>query len=327
MPESLKDASAERVLKQIGPGKRIRSDVLKWVVERVRDLGDQIETGKRVQVPTFIGRTLEDARTILGEDTIRLRLGPVLDIEGKSVDPEEASNTGRIVLMQTPGPDERTIANRQVRLLVAAADDESTPAPVIESFSAETVRVREEVIVRGKNFPSPWDSSRGDSITFNGVEGTVQLNESHSQALVVRIPEGIPGVPDSGEATTDVTVEITTSGGKARDTLQVQPPSGQEIPEIDEIVSADDGNIRVGGKVEIRGSGFSGTPPENTVLYGSVEREATDRTSQGITAPVPSAGELGISGDGREISVNVRVAGVETEESEPVFVFIPDDNQ
>lgn len=325
MPDSLENASPDTVLDRIGPGKLIRSDVLEWIVERIRDLRDQVGTGETVEVPVFMGRTLEDARLILQEGSVSLRLGPVLDVAGNSVDPRDGANRGRIVLMQTPGPNEKTIPDRQVRLLVAAADEESMPAPVIESFGSEPVRVNEEVIIRGKHFPSLWESSRGDSVTFDGVEGTVQVAQSSEQVLVVRVPENIPGVPSSGEETTDVPITITTPGGTASGTLTVQPSSGQATPKINEIVSVDDGEIRVGGNIEIRGTGFSDTPAENKVIYGTIERDATQRTSQGIIAPVPSAQDLGISGDGQTISVKVRAAGIESE-SRSVFIFIPDNS-
>ncbi len=323
MSESLENASIDKILEHVGEGKLIRSDVFKWMIERIRELEGRVGSGNRVDVPNFIGRTLRDARIILDESSVQLRLGPVLDVEGQSVDPEEEADEGRIVLMQTPDPGGQTTANRLIRLLVATAEDEPLPNPEIEGFDPEPVRVREDVTIHGENFSSPWESERGDRVTFEGVEGTVKVEQSHEGALVVRVPEDIPGVPDRGEEVTEINVTVTARGNSDSDTLEVQPPSGQEIPQIDDVVAADEGNIRVGGAIEIRGSGFAEAPSDNAVLYGTVERSATDVTSQGIVAPVPGASELGLSGS-RTINVKVKVENVESE-AEPVFISVPDD--
>lgn len=311
MPDSLDAATFEDVIDSVGPGKLIRSDVLLWMLDRLRDLEDRVGEGTagRVQVPILTGRTLSDAAAILSQPSVQLRLGPVLDVQGVSVNPDAAANAGRIVLMQTPGPVDRAPRNALVRLVVTAPDEEDRPPPSITGFE-EPVRVNEVLTITGQNFPVTWSPQQGDRVTFDGVEGTVVGNGT--QFIDVRVPTGIPGVPDSGDAITPVTLVVTVRGETATDEVDVQPAT-QAVPSIDTIQSVDGGAINPESTIEVRGDNFAAAADENTVIFdrdAQIHRTASGVTDDGIQAEVPSAEDLGLRGSGGFVQVAVEVGGV-----------------
>jgi hypothetical protein len=317
MPDSLENATLDEVLDHVGPGKLIRSDVFTWMLERIRDLEERVgdDGGRgRVVVPNLTGRSLSSALAIINSDALSLRLGPVLDIDGLSVNARSIENGSRIVLMQMPPADGRVASNSLVRLLVTEQAETPVPAPSIDDLVPNPVRVNEFLTIQGSDFPSTWRPDLGDAVTFNGTEGDVETGSSNTQALQVRVPEGISGVPEEGDDEVEVTLTVQVRSETAQSTVRVQPSVGQEPIQITGIRAADNTNPTTGEAIVIVGTGFSDTLDENIVTFdpadNDLQRAAEARVSDGIQVLCPSAADLGFSGTFGRTDILVTVNGV-----------------
>lgn len=316
MPDFSDPTTYDDVLDHVGPGKLIRSGVLVWILERLRDLESRVGEGMtgRVSVPNLTGRTLASAASILNRSSVQLRLSTVLDVRGASVNAGTPANAERIVLMQMPGADDRVPSDALVRLVVTAPSETPRPAPTISGFDPEPVRVNEVLTIRGRNFPTAWTPQLNDRVTFDDVEGTVMASDSNTQALAVRVPEGIPGVPDEGDTETSVMVTVTVRGQAVSDEVDVQPSSGRGVPTISSIRNESGGEINPGSTILIEGDNFADAAGDNTIIYNNdITRTASEVVDGGIETVVPSAEDLGLRGSGGFVQVNVEVAGVRSE--------------
>lgn len=322
MPDSLENASVDEVLQHIGPGKLIRSDVLAWVVEHIRDLEDRVGDGPagQVTVPNLIGRTLGNAIDTLGQSSLALRLGRVLDTSGALVNTSDARQRPRVLLAQFPPPNDRVAPNSVVEFLAAPLDETETTAPAISGITPSRARINELVTITGQNFPSSWPSNTNNAVTFDGAEGEVQAGSSTPTAITVRVPEDIPDAPaEEGEVKEDVTVAVTVDGQTAETTMTVLPAPTDPVPQITDAPAIAD----VEETITIEGENFSGTPSDNTVFFGAQPQSVETATSTSLEVVVPQLSGLGTTpGDFLSVSVSVQVGDLTSNEV-PMRVVVP----
>ena len=305
MPDSLEleKSSADEILRHIGPGKVIRSEVFEWVVKRIRELKNQVgqETG-RISVPNLIGQTLGTAIDTLGQFS-ELRLGRVLDTSGALVDSSDAKQRSRVLLAQFPPPNDQASPDTVVEFLAAPLDESEAAGPVIdEDGLADSVAIDTLLKIPGSNFPSAWPDDTSNSVTFDGVEGTVQPASSSPSEITVRVPKDIPNAP-TGTEDKEVTVKVTVEGQSDSTTITVKPPPSDPAPRIDSLPQ----QAEVGETITISGSNFSGTASDNTVIFGGTTTIPETAQTDSLEVEVPSVSGLGPPGSFKEVTVKVDV--------------------
>lgn len=313
MPDSLDNASVDDVLEQIGPGKLIRSEVFKWMIERIRELEEEVskEPPGQVSVPNLIGRTLGTAIDTLDQASVELRLGRVLSTSGVLINTDDPEQRSRVLLAQFPTPNERVASDSAVEFLAAPLDDSETNRPVIdkENFPS-SARVGTLMTIPGSNFPSAWPSDTPNSVTFDGVEAEVQSGSSSPTAITVRIPESIPNAP-TGDEELEVTVEVNVEGQSDSTTMTVLPAPEEPLPQITSLPD----QAEVGELITIAGENFSETASENTVYFGTDPQNVEASSTTSLDVVVPEVSGLGSQpGSFKSVTVTVEVGEYQSNE-------------
>lgn len=120
-----KDASYEKALRTVAPGKLISTDLFKWIIERLRTLEERIRGQGEVVVPRVFGQTLSQALKVLDESTVDLQVGLVLDASGRTIDIGNSEVLGRTVIGQMPDAGTRTTSGDDLDLVVGVPEGTS----------------------------------------------------------------------------------------------------------------------------------------------------------------------------------------------------------
>lgn len=287
----------------VRPGDIISSDLLNRMISLINDhdarLGGTVG-GKAV--PDLFGRTFAEASVML--QLQELALGSVVDTFGTIINTSAGGAGSRIVLNQVPAAGARTMTGAAVHLVVAAQPGSSPPAPTPPQVNAVVPNRQHalgDIEIRGSGFIS------GATVTFDGILGTV-LPTSTQGRLIVRVPQGIPGAPTAPGAPdrTGVPIVVTNPNGAsttATTTFAIAPPPTNPVT----ITDIDPDPATVNQSVTIKGTGFSTTPNQNEVQFGTRQGTVTAATAAELTVTVPTGiPGLVMSGDSTTVNVTVR---------------------
>lgn len=294
-------------------------DGLEDALSRLATLEGGIGAGTET-VPGLFGRTLSQARAILQQPSSRLSLGRVLDAHGATITPGLPTVQGRLVIGQLPPPGARVGPGSTVDLVVAGLADgggtQPTPGPQIIGFNQAQTAILQPVVILGSNFDPV---AANNQVTFDSVPTAAPPTEqSTTNSLFVRVPEGIPGAPTAPGDTLDVEVRVTTPTGTATRQHTIEPPLAAAVPVIDNIDTAPNPTGVVGQPLTINGSNFSTTPSENVVRFGSTSATPSTASATELRVTVPeSLPSLPTPGSFAFFNVVVEVRGVPSDPVTP----------
>ena len=278
-------------ISEVSAGELITALHMNEIIGTVNDLVGKVGSGTGVQVtiPTVIGHTVAQARSIILAPAAQVSLGPVLDVAGQNVDSGQSAVANRKVIVQMPSAGTKAPPNTPIALVITAdAASSPTPSqakPVIGSVDKPSVAVLQPLSITGDNFVVP---STDNIVTFDGVAATVTPGGG-TKILTVTVPQGIPGAPAAGGADKPNVNLVVTAGGQTSDPFHVTikaPISG--APTISGI-TPDPGLVF--DPIVIAGTGFSTTLSKNVVtIADDPPRTATvtAATATQLTVTVPS---------------------------------------
>lgn len=274
MPNAFEGASYDKALKNIAPGKLIRTDMFKWIIERLRTLDERVrEDGGDVVVPRVFGKTLGQALTILNQSSVNLQVGRVLDAEGRTYESPWSDVLRRTVINQVPQPGARTDEGQQVGLVLTAPVRDSDPGDGDEPASGP-IEAAYQSSPGGLNVAIDSDAKFVHRFTVRNKTDqslTIQLNPSiigvnvdWSDAVEVRDPEDGSSITSvrlgsAEEKIVDVVVESPAELGAdhlgetvtLRLNVNVGPPHDKSDADGIELTIAEEGGPAVTRSVKI----------------------------------------------------------------------------
>jgi hypothetical protein len=286
------------------PGDVISSDLMTRIVTMLNAHEAALSgtSAGGVVVPSLFGRTLAETRVALGLQ--QLVLGTVVNVFGATVNTSGSSTGTLMVLNQVPAGGARTVAGAAVNLVVSAQSGTTpTQPPVVPVFNLAvpaSVRAGETVELRGSGF-----AGVSSSVTFAGIAGIV-LGTSNQGQLFVTVPPGIPGAPSLPGApdASGIVVRISNPDGAfVNGSITIRAPLANPLS----ISSISPDPATVGQPITISGSGFTTTPSQHVVHFGSgVNATPTAATATQLIVTVPT-GIPGLTTPGDSTTVNLTV--------------------
>jgi hypothetical protein len=309
-------------LTEVEPGQLITSALWNSLCDTVIDLETQVQqltgsisTGNSI-VPELFGRTLKQAKSLLGVPALQLTPGFVIDAFGTPVDISLPASDNLIVIGQMPVAGARVNPGSSVNLAVSASQSAGTPAvkpPKINTFNPSPVPAGTEVTIGGENFSS--DKTEITTLTFDGVAAPV--SSSTPTTIKAVVPKTMLNGPNKvGDPTrNNVNVHLVVKGNATDGTCSVSAPvSDTPSPHIDSI-TPNPGVFTA--DLNIIGTGFSSSPQDHRVKFsgkpvdGVIPKAATP-TQLTVSLPASLKNEFTTVPDLISFHVVVTTKGVDS---------------
>ncbi|MGV3524585.1 MAG: IPT/TIG domain-containing protein [Candidatus Sericytochromatia bacterium] len=143
----------------------------------------------------------------------------------------------------------------------------ATPADVtLDSLTPDFGAIGQTLTLSGSGFST---EAANNTVAFDGVEADV--TSASADELVVTVPPGISG-------SVDVTVQVGSSTSA--------PQSFEVVPTVSNVSP---GTGSTGSVITLTGTGFSTTPANNTVRFGTVAGTVTAASTTSLTVTVTEA--------------------------------------
>lgn len=259
------------------PGDLITADLWNRMLGLVDGLSARLDAQEALVVPDVVGDLFPTALDEINR--AQLGLNTVFDVAGAKGNPEDAQMATRIVIAQTPGPDERVASGARMTLLITAPKAVTPNAPTITAVAPATnAQVGQPLDITGTNFTG----------NVRVIIRNTQVTEfmmpagSTTQIHIAKVPP-FEGSPTPG-TTKDIPITVRNDVGEGsfvvKFTEAAAPVPRPTVSNV-QLVSAT--------LLQVKGTNLTATGQETTVTMGGQQRPSVKQSDGSLLVSMPDA--------------------------------------